>query len=80
MTIRLLIDEDVHYGLASVLRNRGYDVIHVQELDRKGRTDIEQLAFAIAEDRCIFSFNVKDYVILHNDYRAKDSSLSETVR
>ncbi|MBI4768481.1 MAG: DUF5615 family PIN-like protein [Deltaproteobacteria bacterium] len=50
------------------LRKRGYDVYHAQELDGKGRSDSEQLAFAVRDQRCLFTFNVKDFVILHNDY------------
>ena len=68
MKIELLLDEDVHSGLAHALRKRGYDVIHAQELDRKGKSDSDQLIFAIRQKRCIFTFNVKDFVILHNQY------------
>ena len=68
MKLKLLLDEDVHSGLALALRKRGYDVVHAQELDRKGRSDYEQIAFAIQQERCIFSFNVKDFVILHNEF------------
>ena len=67
MKIQLLLDEDVHSGLAPALRKRGYDVIHAQELDRKGWSDLDQLFFAIEQERCLFTFNVKDFVILHNE-------------
>jgi predicted nuclease of predicted toxin-antitoxin system len=66
MKIRLLLDEDVHAGLAAALRRRGFDVVHAQELERKGRTDQEQLAWAVSQERTLFSFNVKDFVLLHN--------------
>jgi len=36
MKAKLLLDEDVHFGLASALRKRGYDVIHTQELALSG--------------------------------------------
>ena len=68
MKIELFLDEDVHSGLAHALRKRGYDVIHAQELDRKGRSDSDQLLFASRQERCLFSFNVKDFVILHNQH------------
>ncbi len=68
MKIKLFWDEDVHSGLAHALGKRGYDAIHAQELDRKGRADSDQLLFAIQQERCLFTFNVKDYVILHNQY------------
>ena len=67
MKIQLFLDEDVHSGLSHALRKRGYDVIHAQELDRKGRSDSDQLFFAIGQERCLFTFNVKDFVILHNE-------------
>jgi len=66
--IKLLIDEDVHSVLSSILRKRGFDAVHVQELNRKGRSDIEQLTFASRKQRALLSFNVKDYVLLHNKY------------
>jgi predicted nuclease of predicted toxin-antitoxin system len=68
MKIELFLDEDVHSGLAHALRRRGYDAIHTQELDRKGRTDSDQLLFATQRERCLFTFNVKDFVILHNQH------------
>jgi hypothetical protein len=66
MKIRLFLDEDVHAGLAAALRRRGFDVVHAQELELKGRTDREQLAWAVSQERTLFSFNVKDFVLLHN--------------
>ena len=68
MKVKLFLDEDVHSGLSNALRKRGYDVYHAQELDGKGRSDSEQLAFAVQNQRCLFTFNVKDFVILHNLY------------
>jgi predicted nuclease of predicted toxin-antitoxin system len=66
--VKLLLDEDVHLAIAVALRRRGYDVVHVQELDRKGKSDPEQLKYAVENGRCLMSFNVKDFVILHNEY------------
>ena len=68
MKVKLFLDEDVHFALAIALRKRGYDVIHAQELQYKGKSDDEQLSYAIKEKRCLFSFNVKDFVLLHNKY------------
>jgi predicted nuclease of predicted toxin-antitoxin system len=68
MQIRLLLDEDVHVSLAQALCKRGYDAVHVQEIQRKGYSDREQLEFAITQDRCLVSFNVRDFVILHNEF------------
>ena len=68
MKVKLFLDEDIHFALTIALRKRGYDVIHAQELQGKGKSDDEQLSYAIQEKRCLFSFNVKDFVLLHNKY------------
>ena len=62
------MDEDVHSGLGFTLRKRGFDAIHAQELERKGKSDSEQLEFAVENNWCIFRYNVKDFVLLHNKY------------
>jgi len=38
MKIKLLLDEDVHTALAAALRKRGFDAVHVSELNRKGKS------------------------------------------
>jgi hypothetical protein len=47
----LLLDEDVRVLLGEVLRQRGYDVIHVLEVDRGGKNDPEQLDYAVSQGR-----------------------------
>mgnify|MGYP005725213729 CR=1 FL=1 len=66
--ISLFLDEDVHMALGAALRKRGFDVVHAQEVKRKGRTDAEQLAHAVSREQCVLTFNVKDFVKLHNEY------------
>jgi predicted nuclease of predicted toxin-antitoxin system len=68
MKLKLFLDEDIHIGLSHALRQRGYDVVHAQDLKRKGKSDSEQLAFAVQEERCLITFNVRDFVKLHNQY------------
>ncbi len=58
----------MHSNLGSILRKRGFDVEHAQELSRKGKSDAEQLMYAAKEKRCLITFNVKHFVLLHNDY------------
>ena len=48
--IILLLDEDVRPLLADILRQRGYDAVHVLELKRTGKSDIDQLEFAYVGD------------------------------
>jgi len=68
MKLKLFLDEDIHTGLAHALRQRGYDVVHAQDLKRKGKSDSEQLALAVQEERCLVTFNIRDFVLLHNQY------------
>ena len=70
-TTRLFLDEDVHLLLAETLRQRGFDVRHVIELNRSGLSDSEQLAFAVKQGRAILTHNVRDYVLLDREYRAR---------
>ena len=42
--IALLLDEDVRPMLGEILRQRGYDAIHVLDAGRAGKSDAEQLA------------------------------------
>lgn len=68
MNVRLFLDEDVHAGLAQALTRRGFDAVHAQNLERAGLSDDAQLTYAIQQERCLISFNVKDFVLLHNHY------------
>lgn len=66
--IKLFLDEDVHAALSTILQKRGFDVLHAQDSDKKGNSDTEQLEYAAQKKRCLMTFNVKDYVLLHNEY------------
>jgi predicted nuclease of predicted toxin-antitoxin system len=68
MKIKFLIDEDVHIDLAESLRKRGCDAMHIGEVKRNGKSDLEQLEYAVEEQRCIVTFNTKDFVKLHKQY------------
>ena len=61
----ILLDEDIHKSAAEQLRLRGYNAIHIVEAGRAWKSDEEQLLFADTEERVIITFNVKDYVKLH---------------
>jgi predicted nuclease of predicted toxin-antitoxin system len=63
-TIRLFLDEDVWPGLATLLRERGFDVVHAYEVERGGMSDADQLAYSAQEGRTILTHNVKDFVPL----------------
>ena len=66
--IRLLLDEDVQLRLATALRAKGIDAISVQELGKRGLSDKQQLEFASAEGRALFTYNVGDFIKLHKQF------------
>jgi hypothetical protein len=89
--IRLYLDEDVHGRVALALRLRNFDAISVHETRAWGLSDEEQLAYAAAQGRAIFTFNTVDYLQLHLDWLEQNRShsgiivsdrlsLSETIR
>jgi len=63
-SIRLFLDEDVWVGLATALRQAGYDAVSVDEMGRKGLADEDQMAFAAAEGRAILTHNIQDFAPL----------------
>lgn len=66
--IRLYLDEDVHESLLPALRQHGYDAVNVREVNRRGLSDKDQLAYAAGQGRTLFSFNATDYIALHLKY------------
>jgi predicted nuclease of predicted toxin-antitoxin system len=66
--IRLYLDEDVSSAVAAAMRRRGFDAVSVHEVGRRGRSDPEQLAYAAADDRTLFTFNAADFVQLHRKW------------
>lgn len=66
--IRLYTDEDVHRAVAVALRMRGFDAVSVHEGGRWGLSDAEQLAYAAADKRALFTFNAVDFLHLHREW------------
>lgn len=67
--IKLYLDEDtISRALINALRARGVDLSTAQEAERIGMSDEDQLAFAAEEGRTIFTFNTRDYAVLHKQY------------
>ena len=63
--IRLYLDEDVHKRLANGLRLRNFDVFSVHDTGCNGLSDRDQLAYAVQEQRALFTYNILDYLQLH---------------
>ena len=66
--VKLYLDENVEPALAHVLRERGFDVISAHEMDLTGKTDQDQLEFAISQKRAILTFDSKDFAPLAEKY------------
>lgn len=67
--IALLLDEDVRPVLAEILRQRGYSALHVLELERTGKSDEEQLTYAVEHQRAILTHNIRDFILLDRQYK-----------
>lgn len=64
--ICLYLDEDaIDQQLIRAFRSRDIDVMTVGEVQTYGFSDAEQLKFATAQQRVLFTFNVGDYCRLH---------------
>ena len=48
---------------AAAANARGYGVIHVLEVDRGGKDDSEQWAYAVSQGRAILTPTIRDYLI-----------------
>jgi predicted flavoprotein YhiN len=73
--VKLYLDEDtISRALIRALRARGVDVLTAQEAEQMARSDREQLAYATSQGRTLFTFNTRDYVVLHTDYMSLGST------
>ena len=71
---RLHLNEHLSPRLAEELRRYGFDVISSQKADMLTTPDDEQLAFAASEGRAIVTFNVSDFMALHEQYLAENKT------
>lgn len=64
-------------SLAVVLRQYGYDVLAAKEANMFGKSDEEQLDFAVSNRMAIITFNIKDFVCYINHGFQKGRSTLE---
>lgn len=62
--MRLYLDEMIPPAVAVALRDGGDDAVAAAECDALGLSDAAQLARAIAEERALVTYDVRDYVLL----------------
>jgi predicted nuclease of predicted toxin-antitoxin system len=68
MHLKLYFDENVPEAIAAAVRLRGYDVATVRDAERKAASDVDQLRYAALQKRVLFTFNVVDFVKLHDEF------------
>ena len=65
---KLLLDEHIWAYLAKILREQGFDVLHVNEVDLVATPDDKIMQYAVGEHRAVVTFNIKDYIPLAIHY------------
>lgn len=67
-TPKLLLDEHIWVYLAKILRDEGFDVTHVNEVDLIATPDSEILQYAADKHQAVVTFNIRDFVPLGIQY------------
>ena len=70
MSFPLFLDEHVPHDLAAMLTKAGCDVLTTSDAGRanKSLSDEDQLTFAAEDGRAIFTYNVRDFYILAQEW------------
>ena len=65
----LLADEDFDHRVVRLLRDAGHDVITMLDLGLAGLAipDEQVFSIAVAMNRCILTFNRKDFIKIHKE-------------
>lgn len=67
-TIHLYFDEDVSAGVVENLRTRGFDVLSARDAGTLGRSDDEQMLYAVSQRRAIVTPNRVDFEKQHRKF------------
>jgi predicted nuclease of predicted toxin-antitoxin system len=68
--IELYLDEDVDVLVAELVRARGFSAITTREANQLGANDIEQLSYAVNQQKTFFTHNRADFETLAQTYFA----------
>ncbi|MBI4684492.1 MAG: DUF5615 family PIN-like protein [Nitrospirae bacterium] len=66
--IRLYLDEMIPVDLTLILKQYNYDILSAKDAGMLGKSDLEQLAFAVSQNRAILTFNIGDFTRLHKSW------------
>ena len=72
--IGTFLDEDVNVLVAEIIRSRGFTVITTSEIGRKGKSDAQQLEFAVENEYIILTHNRVDFEDLAQNYFAENKT------
>jgi predicted nuclease of predicted toxin-antitoxin system len=64
--VHLYFDEDVSLRIADNLRTRGFDVLSFRDADMAGKSDDEQMLYAVSQRRAIVTHNRVDFETQHS--------------
>lgn len=67
--IELYLDEDVHVIIADLLQGRGFVATTAHAEDQLGKSDEEQLAYAVSQQKTLFTHNRHDFERLAQEYQ-----------
>lgn len=75
MQVRLFVDEDAMAdALMTGLRARGVNLLTASEAETRKLDDDEQLEFASAQGRVLYTFNISDFYRLHTAWSIQGKS------
>ena len=72
--IELYNDEDVSVLIAKLVKARGFSVLTTLEADNLGKSDAEQLEFAVSQARVLLTHNRVDFENLASEYFEQDKT------
>lgn len=72
--LKLYLNENLSWRIARALREYGYDVISSQEAGMNQEDDPPQFAFAIEQERAVVTNNFADFIALHEEYLAHNTT------
>ena len=66
--IHLYFDEDISVGIVENLRTRGFDVLSARDAGALGRSDDEQMLYAVSQRRAVVTHNRVDFEKQHKKF------------